>query len=410
MVGIGILVVLSLTALVTHSGGGESPRLVVGSTTTTQATALPGPTIVTVATAPPTTANPVVPGVGGGSGPVGGGLLSTDGAAYGTAIPFTTSIAVPTDLTFVLVIGSDARPGEDVRRTNGDSIHLVAVNPRTFEGTIVGIPRDSWVDIPGRGTGKINSALAMGGPGLMVDTVRRLTGLPIQYYVLTGFQGMPAMVNELGGVNVLVNQRMNDSFSGARFEQGWHRFDGAQALAFSRDRHDTPNGDFGRSSNQGVLIQAAMGKIRSEVGDDAGLRKWVDVLLRHAALDVAPDRMLALVALGRSIDPARMKNVVVPGRIGMAGRASVVFLTAEASGLFTDLRADAVIGGETAPSAAAASPTAPAPTAAPPTTKPPLTLLPSPTTEPPGGSDTTTPGTTPPDTLLPPVNLFPPRP
>lgn len=401
MVGIGILLVLSLTALATHSGGTDSPRLVVGSTTTTQATALPGPTI---AAAPPPTGNPVVPGAGGGSGPVGGGLLATDGAAYGAAIPFTSSVAVPTDLQFMLVIGSDARPGEDVRRTNGDSIHLMAVNPRTFEGTIVGIPRDAWVDIPGHGTGKINSALPMGGPSLMVDTVRRLTGLPIQYYALTGFKGLSALVDDLGGVNVLVGQRMNDRFSGAFFEQGWHKFDGAQALAFTRNRHDTANGDFGRSSNQGILIQAAMGKIRSEVGDDAGLRRWADVLLRHAALDVAPDRLLPLAALGRRTDPGRMKNVVVPGRIGMAGRQSVVFLTAEAAGLFTDLRADAVIGGETA-APAPPPPATPAtgPPATTPTTKPPVTLLPTPTTAP-GG-----PGTTTPNTLLPPINLLPPR-
>lgn len=402
MVGVGILLVLSLTALVVHSGGDDSPRLVVGSTSTTQASALPGPTIV----APPPTGDPVVPGADGGSGPVGGSLLGTSGAAYPPAIAFNSSIAVPTDLQFILVIGSDARPGEDIRRTNGDSIHLVAVNPRTLEGTIVGIPRDSWVEIPGRGTGKINSALPMGGPSLMVDTVRKLTGLPITYYVLTGFQGVSSMVDDLGGVNVQVNQRMNDRFSGALFEAGWHKFNGAQALAFSRNRHDVPGGDFGRSANQGILIQAAMGKIRAEVGDDGGLRRWADVLLRYGALDVAPDKLMPLAALGRRTDPGRMRNVVVPGRVGMAGRASVVYLTAEAAGLFTDLRADAVIGGETAAPPVAGAPTTAAPpaTAAPPTTKPPVGLLPSPTTQP-GG-----PGTTTPITILPPITLFPPRP
>ena len=398
--GVGVLLVLSLTALVTHSGG-ESPRVVVGTTTSTQATALPGPTIVE---APPTTAVPVVPGAGGGAGPVGGSLLGTDGAAYGAAIAFNSTVPVPGDLQFVLVIGSDARPGEDIRRTNGDSIHLLAMNPRTFEGTIVGFPRDSYVEIPGHGTGKINSALAQGGPSLMVDTVRRLTGLPIQYYVLTGFQGLSALVDDLGGVNVLVNQRMNDRFSGALFEQGWHKFNGAQALAFSRNRHDTPNGDFGRSANQGVLIQAAMGKIRSEVGDDPGLRRWADVLLRSVAIDVPADKLLPLAALGRRTDPARVKNVVVPGRIGTAGRASVVYLTADAAGLFTDLRADAVIGGESAAPPAPAAPTAPSPTAAPPTTQPSGGLLPTPTTAP--GS----PGTTTPGTLLPPITLFPRKP
>lgn len=395
MVGVGVLLVLSLTALATHSGE-SAPALIVGSTTSTQATPLPGPTIVT---APPPTGEPVVVDAGGGSGPVSGGLLAGDGSAYGAAVPFNSSIPVPGDLQFVLVIGSDARPGEDIRRTNGDSIHLVAMNPRTFEGTIVGIPRDAWVEIPGRGNGKINGALAAGGPSLMVDTVRKLTGLPIQYYVLTGFQGLTSLVDDLGGVNVLVNRKMADRFSGAFFEAGWHKFDGTKALAFTRNRYDVPGGDFGRSANHGVLIQAAMGKIRSEVGDDAGLRRWTDVLTRRVALDVAPDRLLPLAALGRRTDPGRVKNVVVPGRVGQAGRASVVYLTAEAAGLFSDLRADAVIGGETAaPPGGGSSPTS-AP-AAPTTTAPPAGLLPT---------TTTTPGS-PPTTAAPlvPIPLFPP--
>lgn len=398
MVGAGLLLVVSLVALVTHSEGDTTPQFVVGSTTTTQATALPAPTVITEP--PPTTAVPVVPGAGGGSGPVGGGLLVGDAAPYPAAIPFTSSIPVPSELQFVLVIGSDARPGQDIRRTNGDSIHLIAVNPRTLEGTIVGFPRDSWVEIPGKGTGKINSALSAGGPSLMVDTVRRLTGLPIQYYVLTGFQGFESAVDALGGVNVLVGKSMNDRFSGANFAAGWHRFSGAQALAFTRNRHDTVNGDFGRSANHGTMMQAAMGKIRAEVGDDTGIRKWVDVLTRHTALDISPDKLLQLAALGRRIDPGRMRNVVVPGRIGTAGRASVVFLTPEAAGIFTDLRDDAVIGGET-PAPPQPGPEA-SPTSTPATTTPSLTLVPTPTTQP-GDPNTSTP----PNTLLPPITLFP---
>lgn len=398
MVGAAVLLVASLVALVTHSGD-QTPALIVGSTTTTQATALPGPTIVEP---PPTTAAPVVPGAGGGSGPVGGTLKGTDGRAYGNAIPFNSSIPVPSGLQFVLVIGSDARPHEDVRRTNADSLHLMAVNPATMEGTIVGIPRDAWVDIPGRGNGKINSAMQHGGPSLVVDTVRRLTGLPINYYVLTGFTGLTAMVDSLGGVDVLVNRRMADRFSGAFFEQGWHHFNGTQALAFTRNRYDTSNGDFGRSENHGTLILAALGKMRAEVGDDAGVRKWVDVLLRHASLELPADRVLPLAALGRRLDPARLRNVVVPGRIGFAGRQSVVFLTAEAAGLFTDLRDDAVMGGSAG--AAPAAPSAPTATtaapAAPTTTRPPL--LPAPTTAPPGSP-------APPNTLLPPITLLPRR-
>jgi polyisoprenyl-teichoic acid--peptidoglycan teichoic acid transferase len=393
LVGVGAVLVVALLAAGVVAASTRDPgpaELVVASTTTTQATALPASTIAL----PPTTADLVVPAAGGGSGPV-FTLKASDGRAYATAIPFTSSVAVPAGLQFVLVIGSDARPGQDVRRANGDSVHLVAVNPATMEGTIVGIPRDAWVEIPGRGNGKLTSTLANGGPALVVDTVRRLTGLPVNYYVITGFQGLTAMVDAVGGVDVLVNRRMADRNSGAFFEPGWHHLNGAQALAFTRNRHDTASGDFGRSENHGSLLLAALGKLRAEVGDDGGLRRWMDVLGRHASLDVAPDKLLPLSVLARRIDPARMRNVVVPGRIGMAGRASVVFLTSEAAGLFADLRDDAVVGGPAGPPAAAppAGGTAPAGPSGTDTTAPA-------TTTPPAEPTSTT---TAPDGLLPPL-------
>lgn len=321
--------------------------IVVGKTSKTTSTPLPQATLAPPPPPPPAPA-PAPPAGAGATPRARGGLVAlkaADGHPYPPAIAFRSSVPVPSELTFILVVGSDARPGQDIRRTRADSIHLLAVNPRSMAGTALGFPRDSWVDIPGRGRGKINDALAAGGPGLLAETVRRLTGLPVHYYVLTGFAGLPAIVDELGGVDVHLDRSVNDSFSGARFQAGWQHFNGEQALAFSRNRHDAPNGDFGRSLNQGTLILSALGKMRAEVGDDNGLRRWTGVLLRHADLDSPPDRLVSLAALARRLDPGRVSNVVAPGRVGNAGRQSVVFLGEEASRLFLDLRDDAVIGG-----------------------------------------------------------------
>ena len=104
--------------------------------------------------------------------------------------------------------------------------------------------------------------------------------------MLTGFQGFTEMVDELGGVDVYVPRNMSDKFSGAYFAQGYHHFNGEQALAFCRDRHSVKYGDFTRSENQGRLILATLGKMRTEVGDDSGLRRWLSVLANHAELDV----------------------------------------------------------------------------------------------------------------------------
>ena len=322
--------------------------LVIGKSSSTT-TALPGPTIVedpttTTAEASTTTAAPAA-GTGKAIAPQSTGL--PDGSPYGDAIPFTSSVDVPTNLVWVLAIGSDARPGQDIHRTNGDSIHLIGVDPQTGVGTILGFPRDSWVAIPGHGTGKINSALAMGGPQLMAQTVRQLTGLPVDYYVLTGFQGFQQIVDELGGVNVSVDKKMNDNFSGAHFQPGWYDMNGGETLAYSRDRHDVDNGDFTRSFHQGNVFLSGLAKLRAEVGDDAGLQRWIGVLLRHADLDSPPQQLLPLAALARRLDPAKLTNVVVPGRVGTAGAASVVYLTDEAKKIFLDLRPDAAIGGPT---------------------------------------------------------------
>lgn len=289
------------------------------------------------------------------NGPLGGGsarrsprdprlMIGPDGRPYGAPLVFRSDVPVPKELLFVLVVGSDARPGQNLRKANGDSLHLLAVNPKTLQGTVLGIPRDSWVEIPGKGNGKINSALAIGGPELLAKTVRHLTGLPVHYWALTGFAGMSNMVDELGGVDVFVDHRMDDHDSGAHFEPGWHHFTGAQALAFSRARHSEPNGDFDRSRNQGVLLLATLAKLRAEVSDDDGLKRWLDVFTRHAELDAPVRSLLPLAALARRLDPAAVTNVVVPGRVGSAGRQSVVYLGPDAARLFLDLRPDGVVG------------------------------------------------------------------
>ncbi|MFP5327498.1 MAG: LCP family protein [Acidimicrobiia bacterium] len=290
------------------------------------------------------------------------GLRPATGQPFRPAIPFTTEHEMPSGLLHVLVIGSDARPGEDLRRTRADSIHLLTVNADSQQGTVVGFPRDSWVDVRGHGKQKINNALALGGPDLLADTVTRLTGMEVDYYVLTGFTGLKRMVDTLGGVDVFVRRRMNDKVSGAHFERGWHHFNGEQALAYSRNRNDVEYGDFSRSQHQGDVVVAALAKMRAEVGDDDGVRKWIDVMLRDVTLDVPLRELPMLGAFARRLDPERLENVVVPGRVGSASRQSVVLLGSEAQALFADLRPDGVRGDAKPPPTTTTTEAEPTPT------------------------------------------------
>ena len=103
---------------------------------------------------------------------------------------------------YVLVIGSDARPDQAIDSQRADSLHILSINPAEHKASIVGIPRDSYVEIPGHGTNKINTSLFYGGPELVVQTVEQLTGLKFDYWAMTGFASFEQMVHDIDGLVV----------------------------------------------------------------------------------------------------------------------------------------------------------------------------------------------------------------
>ena len=246
---------------------------------------------------------------------------------------------------FILVIGSDARPDEVATSTRADSLHIVAINPDKHKATIVGIPRDSYVEIPGHGSNKINAALFYGGPELVVKTVEQLTGLTMDYWALTGFKTFEQMVNGIDGLVVDVPFAMNDSASGAFFEPGIQRLDGEKALAFARNRHGLPSGDFGRSENQGLLLVSALHQMKKEFNKDPNsMLTWVASFMRRATTALSLDEVVDLAFTGTAINPERVVNVVVTGGVGMVGTMSVVNLDqAEVDRISDDLKDDGIL-------------------------------------------------------------------
>jgi LCP family protein required for cell wall assembly len=246
---------------------------------------------------------------------------------------------------FILALGSDARPGEGVAKQRSDSIHIIGVDLVRHRATILGFPRDSWVHIPGHGTTKINSAMSIGGPALTVRTVESITGIHIDFWMLTSFGGLRRMVNGIGGLRVYVPRPMHDRFSGANFRRGIHHLNGAKALAFARDRHDVPGGDLGRSRNQGRLMLAALAQLhRVYDKDPARIFRWIAVGWRNIRTDLSVSTLLDLALTAGSIHLSRVKNLVVPARVGKVGSASVVFITGSARRIYADMRKDGVVG------------------------------------------------------------------
>ena len=147
--------------------------------------------------------------------------------------------------------------GNDVS-SNSDTLMLMHVSADRSRVTVVSIPRDSWVNIPGHGMSKINAAYGLGGAKLMVQTVEQATGLTINDYVGVDFLGFVKVIDALGGVNICLPQAVSDSYSGLQLSAGLHHVNGITALAYARDRHSFATSDLARIQDQQRLLSSAL--------------------------------------------------------------------------------------------------------------------------------------------------------
>ena len=240
----------------------------------------------------------------------------------------------------LLVLGSDARSGQNQLRYRADSIHVVTVVPDEDAGAIVGIPRDSWIE-SSEGTMKFSSLMSGRGPEIMLDTTRDLTGLTIEGYVVTGFEGFTGLIDTLGRLAIDLPRSMHSGNNWDDFPEGEQELSPTRALQLARIRKGLPRGDFARSFNQGLIMQAAMAQIQ-EMGVEL-LPAFLVALLENAATDLSTEQLLAWAASVYFVEPDDLVNVVLPGRTGTAGGGSVVFLDEDGSEeIFRDL-ADGVL-------------------------------------------------------------------
>ncbi len=244
----------------------------------------------------------------------------------------------------VLVLGTDARPGQGQRLYRADSIHILSSNVTARGGSIIGIPRDTLVSTSyGSGQDKFTHVNASSDRNTdeMVDIARDLSGLPIEGYILTGFLGFTHLVNDFGGVVVDVPFAMNDDLAQAYLSRGLQRLFGADALGFSRVRHIT-GGDFTRSYHQGVVMLAALNGVLER--DITALPALVHIIYARAWTNLSLGDVLTLAAGAFEIDPTTVDNIVLPGELAVAeGGAAVVLLDeAGTDAIFEDV-ADGVI-------------------------------------------------------------------
>ena len=257
-----------------------------------------------------------------------------------------------------LLVGSDSRQdlspeqqaelstGGDLGSSRTDTILLVHI-PHVGSGhaaTMVSIPRDSYVDIPGYGSDKINAAFAEGGPPLLARTVETATGIRLDHYAEIGFGGFGAIVDALGGIEVCPPEAIIDPLAGLDLPAGCQTLDGRNALGYVRSRA-TPRADLDRMLHQREFMSAMLRRAASPA---VWLNPWRWFSVPHAAvaaLSVDQDaHVWNLARLGWALHGS-LATVTVPiGEFTGNDSGSVLIWDSEAaSALFEALRTDSAI-------------------------------------------------------------------
>jgi polyisoprenyl-teichoic acid--peptidoglycan teichoic acid transferase len=231
----------------------------------------------------------------------------------------------PDGVVWVLALGSDARQAQPPLASRADAIQMIGVNLRTGAGSIIGIPRDSWVPIPGHGSDRVNAALTYGGPQLMARTVGDLVGIQPDYVFTTTFDGFKAMIQSLGGVTVYSRLAFTDDVMIGEIEQGENRLSGFEALFFGRARHFLPRGDFDRSANQQELLRGIVREIRAKQDEPGFMERGALSVMRHLYTDLSPTELYRLGQAAAGIDPSRLEGCVLNGSFGTVDGASIIF-------------------------------------------------------------------------------------
>lgn len=191
-----------------------------------------------------------------------------------------------------LVLGSDSRisAGDPTQWAAGaqrtDTMMLVHVPADRENVFVISIPRDSWVDIPGHGSAKINAAFSYGGPALTIETVENLTGVPIDHFVMTDFESFKTITDALGGVRMTLKE---DLHVGSTVIPAGNQqlLTGEQALWFVRERKNLPRGDFDRVQRQQAWVRAMVAKMRNDgtLGNPIAAQQFLDTVTRSIAAD-----------------------------------------------------------------------------------------------------------------------------
>jgi LCP family protein required for cell wall assembly len=242
----------------------------------------------------------------------------TDDSGIKIAVSETLPGSVdPPDATDILVLGSDKRASNaEGVESRSDTIMIVHVDPKNNYLSLLSLPRDLRVDIPGYGTDKLNAAYTFGGPELTMQTVEKLTNVNIEQYLQIDFQAFQDITNALGGVYVDVDRRYyrNDAdqkYEAIKISPGYQLLNGSDALDYVRFRHDL-NLDFGRMARQQRFLAAAREQI-SGLNLILKLPGLISALASNVDTTISPMQLQKLALWAIRLDGSRIRQISVIG-------------------------------------------------------------------------------------------------
>lgn len=214
----------------------------------------------------------------------------------------------------ILLLGSDSR-GE--KHARSDTIIVAHVDTKRKKITLLSIPRDARVEIPGYGKDKINAAMFYGGPALTIKTIRKLTGLPIHHYAEIDFRGFKQLVSAVGGVWINVEKRIDDPKAGPPIEPGYQRLLGRKALAYVRTRKDT-TGDYARIKRQQKFFAALIAQ-SNRFQTIFRIPQLVNIFAENTETDMTLTELTQLALHMRSVKKQDMEGITLPSDDEMIG-------------------------------------------------------------------------------------------
>ncbi len=228
----------------------------------------------------------------------------------------TLDIPAPNQPENILVMGADQDPDSSSHRS--DTMMLIRVNPQGDCLSILSIPRDLIVNIPGHGQDKINAAYSWGGVPLAIQTVKKLTGEPIHHFVVINFNGFSKAVDALGGIYVDVDHRyFNDNSNAApgqtydpiNIYPGYQKLNGHDALAYVRFRHT--DSDFIRIKRQQFFIQDAKSQ-SLKWGNITKIPDITDAFASNTTSDIGSGEVLSLAKFLLDLNKSHIFQAQVP--------------------------------------------------------------------------------------------------